>query len=177
MSYFGFNIGDKVESDTEEQIENPQSKEKYVKCTNNCFSGGELILGNTYIITFEDGYNCEIKGSDNLWSKSRFIEIPNPQNLVKSSVSEPLKSNKMELLRPVLDIVEALINLEVNEEDVENMITRIESEGTKQEENKYYENKIELLEEENAELKAKIYSMNFDMCDILTIVDKYKEMK
>ena len=147
---------------------------KYVKCVDDEHSKDTLELNKSYKVIGEIETYYKLEVDNGWWHRTRFEEIPNPQNPVKSSVSEPQKSKKLELLRPVLDIVEALINLEVNEEDVENMITRIESEGTKQEENKYYENKIELLEEENAELKAKIHNINIDMRNILTIVNGYR---
>ena len=166
----------------EKSMKTPQSKEKYVKCIDNKeYALGILELQNLYKVTSESNmcYKLEINSPNKWWNKERFekIEIPNPQNPVKSSVSEPQKSNKMELLMPILDIIERLQELEIDKDNVEDIIARIEYEDASEDEIKLLKNKIKELDDENSELKAKIYSMNFDMCDILTIVDKYKEMK
>ena len=168
----------------EEPIENIQTKEKYVKCIDFTPFWCDLELNKIYKVIDESKYVYRLEGVSTLWGKSKFEEIPNPQNPVKSSVSEPRKSNKMELLMPVLDIIERLQELEVNKDNIEEIISKIESDELIESCGRWHELKIQeleyeksVLEKENTELKAKIYSMNFDMCDILTIVDKYKEMK
>lgn len=147
---------------------------KYVKCIDDEHSKDTLELNKSYKVIGEIETYYKLEVDNGWWHRTRFEEIPNPQNPVKSSVSEPINPNKMELLMPVLDIIERLQELEIDKDNIENIITKIESEGTKQEEIKYYENKIEQLEEENADLKAKIYNINIDMRNILTIINGYR---
>ena len=130
------------------------AKNKYVKCIDNiCNLTDKLELHKIYKVISEYECNYELEGTDTLWGKSRFEEILNSQNPVKSSVSEPLKSNKMELLMPILDIIERLQELEIDKSSIDDIVSKIESEETKQEEIKYYENKITILEEENSKLQ------------------------
>ena len=127
---------------------------KYIKCIDNKGNAFNVLeLNKLYQVIDEDIIYYELKDNATFWNKSRFEEIPNPQNLVKSSVSEPLKSNKLELLMPVLDVIEKLQELKIDKDNVEEIISRIESEETKQEEIKYYENKITILEEEKSKLQ------------------------
>ena len=160
-----------VESDTEEIKEIPQAEEKYVKCIDNTgFAEDNLKLDKIYKVTGEGELNYELANIDrSYWRKDRFIEIPNPQNPVKSSVSEPLKSNKMELLRPVLDIVERLQELEVDKDNIEEMIARIESDEAIESSNRWYELKIQELEYENSKLQK-------ENVDLYSYITKISEM-
>ena len=154
----------------EEQIENPQSKEKFVKCIDNKGNAFNVLeLNKLYQVIDEDIIYYELKDNATFWNKSRFEEIPNPQNLVKSSVSEPLKSNKLELLMPVLDIIERLQELEVDKDNIEEMIARIESDEAIESSNRWYELKIQELEYENSKLQK-------ENVDLYSYITKISEM-
>ena len=161
---------------------------KYVKCVDdkgNAFN--VLELNKIYQVIDEDIIYYELKDNATFWNKSRFEEIPNPQNLVKSSVSEPQKSNKLELSlgegdkptpffsgyfpnfyfktgdkeTPEMEAYDSYINNRVD--------ALVKDYEAKQERSKYCENRVKELEEENSELKAKNNRLQQYIGKILTI--------
>ena len=70
---------------------------------------------------------------------------------------------------PILDIIERLQELEIDKSSIDDIVSKIESEETKQEEIKYYELKIQELEYENSKLQK-------ENVDLYSYITKISEM-
>jgi hypothetical protein len=141
---------------------------KYVKCIDDEHSKDTLELNKSYKVIGEIETYYKLEVDNGWWHRTRFEEIPNPQNPVKSSVSEPINPNKMELLMPVLDIIERLQELEVDKDNVEEIISRIESDEKIESSSRWYELKIQELEYE----KSKLQKENKDLYNYITKISE-----